>query len=116
MARARLPPGAAAVLLALLAAASVALQVFSIDLLRRKLVFGERLEQAVRERPEAIVVTDQWWVPQTLAHEFFGKSIFFVSTSEQGRVLLERLAQRGVGGVPVRHGGRGTVRRTLGPA
>ena len=84
-------------LLALLAAASVALQVFSIDLLRRKLVFGEQLEQAVRERPEAVVLTDQWWVPQTLAHEFFDKSIFFVSTPEQARSLLERLAQRGVG-------------------
>jgi hypothetical protein len=60
----------AAFLLALLAAASFALQVFSIDLLRRKLVFGERLEQAVRERPETIVLTDVWWVPQTLAREF----------------------------------------------
>jgi len=88
----------AAVLLALLAAASLALQVFSIDLLRRKLVFGARLEQAVRERPEAVVVTDTWWVPQTLAHEFFRKSIFYVSTPEQGRVLLARLAQRGSGG------------------
>ena len=87
----------AAVCLALLAAASVALQIFSIDLLRRKLVFGERLEQAVRERPEAVVVTDQWWVPQTLAHEFFDKSLFFVATPEKARVLLERLAQRGVG-------------------
>ena len=87
----------AAVLLALLAAGSVALQVFSIDLLRRKLVFGERLEQAVRERPEAVLLTDQWWVPQTLAHEFFGRSIYYVSRPEQGRVLLERLAQRGFG-------------------
>ena len=26
----------------------------------------------------------QWWVPQTLAHEFFGKSIFYVSTLRAG--------------------------------
>lgn len=84
-----------AVVLALLAAASVALQVFSIDLLRRKLVFGEKLERAVRERPEEVVLTDVWWVPQTLAHEFFSKSIFVVSTAEQGKILLERLAKRG---------------------
>lgn len=86
-----------AVLLALLAAASVALQVFSIDLLRRKLVFGERLEQAVREHPETIVLTNVWWVPQTLARGFFDKSIFFVSTREQARALSARLEQRGIG-------------------
>jgi len=90
------PARAAAALLGLLAAGSVAVQIFSIDLLRRKLVFGERLEQAVRERPETVVVTDQWWVPQTLAHEFFEKSLFFVATPENARVLLGRLAQRGV--------------------
>jgi hypothetical protein len=86
-----------AVLLALLAAASVALQVFSIDLLRRKLVFGERLEEAVSEAPEAMIVTDVWWVPQTLAHAFFGKPIFYVSTAEQASSLLARLAQRSSG-------------------
>jgi len=82
---------------ALLVAASVALQIFSIDLLRRKLVFGERLEQAVRESPESVVLTDQWWVPQTLAHAFFDKSIFVVSGREQTRILLERLARRDAG-------------------
>jgi len=87
----------AAVLLALLAAGSVALQVFSIDLLRRKLVFGERLEQAVRERPEAVVVTSVWWVPQTLAREFFDKPIFYVASLEQYRMLRARLVQSGAG-------------------
>lgn len=87
----------AAVLLGLLAAGSFALQVFSIDLLRRKLVFGARLEQAVRERPETVVLTDVWWVPQTLAREFYQKSIFYFSTREQEQDLLGRLAQRGPG-------------------
>ncbi len=93
------PARAVAALLGLLAAGSFALQVFSIDLLRRKLVFGEHLEQAVRERPETVVVTDQWWVPQTLARSFFEKSLFYVATPENARMLLERLAQRGVGEV-----------------
>ena len=91
------PARSAAALLGLLAAGSIALQIFSIDLLRRKLVFGEQLEQAVRERPEAVVVTDQWWVPQTLPHAFFDKSMFYIETPEKARSLLERLLQRGVG-------------------
>jgi hypothetical protein len=51
----------------------------------------------VRERPEAVILTDQWWVPQTLAHAFFYKSIFVVSGREQTRILLERLARRDAG-------------------
>ena len=84
-----------AVLLLLLVAGSVVLQVFSIDLLRRKLVFGERFEQAVREAPEAVVVTDVWWVPLTLARELLRKPIFYVSTDEQADDLLGRLARHG---------------------
>jgi hypothetical protein len=91
------PARLAMALLGLLAAGSVALQLFSLDLLRRKLVFGERLEQAVRERPETVIVTDEWWVPQTLARVFFDKSIFYVATREGSRDLLERLTQRGIG-------------------
>ena len=87
----------AAVLLALLAAGSVALQVFSIDLLRRKLVFGEKLEQAVREQPDAVVLTNVWWVPQTLAREFFDRPIFYVPTFAGVQAPSPRLAEGGVG-------------------
>jgi hypothetical protein len=85
-------------LIVALAAASVALQLFSIDLLRRKLVFGERLEQALRARPERVVLTDVWWVPQTLPAEFLRRPILYVSTREALRDVLARLAQRGDGG------------------
>jgi hypothetical protein len=95
--RGAVPARLAMALLALLAAGSVALQIFSLDLLRRKLVFGEQLERAVRERPEAVVITDEWWVPQTLARAFFDKSIFHVATREGSRDLLERMARRGIG-------------------
>ncbi len=87
----------AAALLGLLAVGSVALQVFSLDLLRRKLEFVDRLERAVRDRPEQVILTDQWWLPQTLAHEFFDRSTFYLPSRESSRILLERLAQRGIG-------------------
>jgi hypothetical protein len=87
----------ASVLLALLAAGSVALQVFSIDLLRRKLVFGENFERAVREQPQTVVITSVWWVPQTLAREFFEKKIFYVPTLDEYRILSARLVESGVG-------------------
>ena len=96
LSRSGAPARAAIALLALLAIASVALQILSIDLLRRKLVFGERLERAVHEGPETVVVSDQWWVPQTLAREFFDKPIFYVPTRYKARALLERLANRGI--------------------
>lgn len=81
---------------ALLVTAGIALQVFSIDLLRRRLVYGERLEQAIRERREPVIVTDLWWLPQTLARELYAKPVFYVPTHAKGRLLLERLAVRGV--------------------
>jgi hypothetical protein len=82
-------------LLALLAAASVALQLLSLDLLRRKLVFGEKLEHAVRAYPGLPIVTDVWWVPQTLAREFHRRPLYFVSAADDLRSLLERLARHG---------------------
>jgi hypothetical protein len=86
-----------ALLLVLLVFASVAWQVFSLDLLRRKLVFGERLEAAVRERPERVIVTDLWWLPQSLPREFFEKAIFYTPDPQQRRGLLARAAERGDG-------------------
>jgi hypothetical protein len=86
---------AAALLIALLVLASFAWQVFSLDLLRRKLVFGERLEAAVRERPERVVVTDLWWLPQSLPRAFFDKAIFYTPDPGRRRDLLARAAERG---------------------
>jgi hypothetical protein len=88
---------AGALLLGLLVLASVAWQVFSLDLLRRKLDFGERLEAAVRERPERVVVTDLWWLPQSLPREFFDKAIFYTPDPQRRRALLARAAERGDG-------------------
>jgi hypothetical protein len=93
----RLPGRGRATLAALggLVAASVALQGLSIDLLKRKLVFGDNLERAVREHSEAVIVTDQWWVPQTLAREFFDRPMFLITRPEQRNELLSRLSRRG---------------------
>jgi hypothetical protein len=89
LSRARLAP------LALLLVASTALQLQALDILERKKSFGQRLARAVRERPEPVIVTDEWWLPQTLATEFFQRPIFYVQSEEQARRLLGRLARFG---------------------
>ena len=66
-----------------------------LDLLARKKDFGRRLAEAVRARPEEILVTDVWSLPQTLASEFQRRKIFLVQSPEQGRRLLARLRERG---------------------
>lgn len=89
LSRARLAP------LALLLAASFALQLQALDILERKKSFGRRLARAVRERPEQVIVTDVWWLPQTLATEFFRRRIFYVESEEQARRLLAKLSRVG---------------------
>ena len=51
-----------------------------------------RLAEAVRSQPERVLVTDQWWLPQTLASEFYEREMFVVETSEQIEALQNRLA------------------------
>jgi hypothetical protein len=89
LSRARLAP------LALLLAASFALQVQALGILERKKSFGQRLVRAVRERPEQVIVTDEWWLPQTLAAEFYRRRIFYVESEEQARGLLRKLSRFG---------------------
>lgn len=89
LSRARLVP------VALLVAASFGLQLQALEILERKKSFGERLAHAVRERPEEVVVTDVWWLPQTLASEFFRRKIFYIESDEQARRLLAKLSSSG---------------------
>lgn len=80
---------------AMLLAASLGLQLQGIDLLARKKDFGRRLAEAVRERPEEIVVTDVWWLGQQLASEFYRRKIFLVQSDAQLNRLRARLSSVG---------------------
>lgn len=84
----------AAVLVA--AVASAGLQLQALDLLQRKKDFTRRLEAAVRERPEQVVVTPQWWVPQTLSGVFFERKIFHVADDADLRRFEAILREHGV--------------------
>lgn len=81
--------------LALLVAASFALQLQALELLARKRSFTQRLALAVRERPEEVVISDVWWLPQTLASEFFTRKIFYVENDEQFQRLTQKLSNGG---------------------
>jgi hypothetical protein len=44
-----------------------------------------------------VVVTDLWWLPQSLPREFFAKAAFYTPDPERRRELLARAAERGEG-------------------
>jgi hypothetical protein len=83
----------------LVAAASLALQVWSVDVLQRKMDYSTRLNQEVARRPEQAIVGGVWWVGQELYGEFYDKMIFFVAPGrDAGRHygdLLRMLAEKG---------------------
>ncbi len=81
--------------MAAVCAIGVAAQVWSIDVARAKRAFSARLNRIVAERPEQILVTDQWWVPQEL-HVSFGRKMMFVARTPSDFADLEQiLAERG---------------------
>jgi hypothetical protein len=78
-----------------LVAASLAAQVLSITILERRMDFSSRLNREVARRPEAVIVTNQWWVGQELHSQFCTKPIFLVGSQEGFDDLAARLAARG---------------------
>jgi hypothetical protein len=69
----------------------VALQAYSIHLLREKKSFSHRLNDVLTARPEPVVVTDIWWAPQEMVSVFYDKPIFLVRSREQLGTLTGRL-------------------------
>ena len=80
---------------ALLLIASFGLQLQALEILARKRSFTARLAGAVRERPEQVVLTNVWWLPQTLASEFLERKIFYIENDDQARRLMAKLAGSG---------------------
>ena len=82
-------------LLVLVALASVAFQVQGIRLLAEKKEFARRFNVEVAGRPEEVVVTNVFWVPQELCRVFPDKPIFYIESMKEQLVLLRRLRQAG---------------------
>lgn len=74
---------------------SLALQVWSIQVLDRKMDFSSRLNQEIAHRPEEIIVTDQWWLGQELHSQFLRKPIFLVRSKRDYDDLAGRLTALG---------------------
>lgn len=85
----------ALVLLSILMLASFSLQLCSLELLHRKRTWSQRVNEAVHERPEEIIITRKSWVPQELAWEFPQRKIFFLSNRAQFDRLVERMKKLG---------------------
>ena len=83
------------VILVLTVLISFAAQTFSIHILHKKKDFSYRLNHAIQKRPEQIVVSDLWWVPQELFSEFYDKSMFYVRSQKHANQLLEKILKNG---------------------
>src|SRR5438046_287157 len=60
-------------------ALALALQLWSLHLLFRRVAFSAALNDAVMRRPESAVIAVGWFLPQELAHVFYNKQIFLAA-------------------------------------
>lgn len=74
---------------------SLALQVFSLDVLRKKTTFTSRLNQEISMIRQPVIVTDQWWAAQEMYSRFYDKMVFFAPSSEDLAELAQVLSQHG---------------------
>lgn len=74
---------------------SVLTQIYSADLLRRKLDYSARLNHEVGSRPESVIITDAWWAPQEMYSVFNDKMIFYINQPRMWPPLREKLKEAG---------------------
>jgi hypothetical protein len=75
---------------------SMLFQCYSMTLLSRRKTFSARLNEAVSQRPEEVVVTTSWFLPQELAGNFFSKKLFLVRSRPQWQALKDQLEHAGI--------------------
>jgi hypothetical protein len=80
---------------ALVVALSFTAQLYSISLLQKKEDFSQRLNRAIHDRPEKVIITRVEWVPLDLYSEFSNRMIFLASTKQDFDDLVQRLAGAG---------------------
>jgi hypothetical protein len=83
--------------LALVAVVSFGAQCLSINLLSRVTDFSDRLSSAIEARPEAVILTDTFWLPEFIHREFLKKEIFLVRSEEMMRYFRGRFQAAGGG-------------------
>ena len=68
-------------------------QIYSVRLLREAKAYSERLDAEVARRHGAVIVTDLWWLGQTLPREYLRRPIFLLRPGADpeplGRALVE---------------------------
>lgn len=74
---------------------SLALQLFSLDMLRKKTIFTSRLNQELAMIRQPVIVTDQWWAAHEMYSQFYNKTIFFVPSSDDLAELARVLSDQG---------------------
>ena len=74
---------------------SLAAQVYGVSLLAQKKAFSYRLNSALRQRGEEVVITNLRWVPHALCGEFYQRPFFYVATPRHYESLLQRLSEQG---------------------
>jgi hypothetical protein len=83
--------------LALVVVLSFGAQCFSISLLARVTGFSKRLNDAIEARPESIILTDTFWLPEFLHRAFYKREIFLVRSEDSTRYFRARLQAAGGG-------------------
>jgi len=78
-----------------LIAISLAAQLYSIRLLDAKKSFSYELNRVVGLRPEPVIVTDVWWLPQDLYATFRERPVFYVASATVVPRLTDRLREAG---------------------
>ncbi len=81
-----------------LIALSCAAQLYSVHLLEQKKDLSHRLNEAIAERQEEIIVTTVRWASQALFANFYDKVFMYVDSPESLDKLAARLEQSGRGG------------------
>ncbi|MCK4658277.1 MAG: glycosyltransferase family 39 protein [Phycisphaerae bacterium] len=85
---------------------SVAIQVYSLDLLHRRKTFSAGLNHLVARRPEKVIVTGYAAMPQYLSHSFYTKKIFLLQSQEDVDRIVRRAGDAGLGDVLLVNGWR----------
>ncbi len=73
----------------------LAAQCFSIDLLIRVTDFSDRLNRAIEARPNVVLMTDTFWLPEFLHRAFLKREIYLVRSEETVRYFRSRLGDSG---------------------
>lgn len=82
-------------IVAMTVALTLGTQLYSLRLLELKKLHSARLQRAVAERPENVIIAQGWYLPQELARVFHDKVVFRVRSRPEQRRLMSRLAAAG---------------------